>query len=368
MPPCPGGILHCMKLSQAIKEFVELRSSKGPRSRKTAARYQITLRIFCLCMQDPELEEIDLAHIVWYFSELGRLGWKPNGMNLIGIGLKAFFGFCHLRGYPIAFNEELIPIREKEFNIPRVSSLKDFKKVLAQVPANTNHPNQIRNRAFLQMLWGSPARSGEICNINEADLRFNKDGSGRVYSKIEKSRGRRPLKEIFWTAETGKAIKRWIKKKRELQKVFTFENPEALFVTITKSPNSPIRGRRMNPVGVAEMMRVLSNSAGLPVVHNAHSVRHSFGRDTLKVLKSDAAVSNQLGHANLESSRIYTMLFGEDLKREWKAVAKRRGSPLLQKPPRSSTFPVLRRKQYSRVPSQYMPVMIKTSRTARFAR
>ena len=357
-----------MRLSEAIKEFVELRKVKGPRAARTAGRYEITLRIFCLCMQDPELEEIDLAHIVWYFTELDRLGWKPNGMNLIGIGLRKFFEFCHLRGYSIAFNENLIPIREKEFNIPRVSNIQDFRKLLQQVPEKSNDPNHIRNRALLLLMWGTPARSGEICMLNESDLQFDRDGGGKAFAKTEKSRGRRPLREIFWTAETGKALKRWIKKKHELQKLFAFEDTDAVFVTIRKSSKCANRGRRMSQNTVAELMRMLSCAAGLPLVHNAHSVRHSFGRDTLKVLKSDGAVSNQLAHANLESSRIYTMLFGEDLRREWAAVVKKRGNPMGTAPTRSKSFPRLRQRNETLIPSQLSPVMIKTSKTARYAR
>src|ERR1035437_6852731 len=121
-----------MKLHEAIKEFVELKKITGPRSRKTSARYESVLRIFCLCMQNPELEEIELSNIIWYLNELEQLGWKPNGINLVGLALKKFFEYCHLRGHTVAFNENLIPLKEKEFNIPRVTDLETFKKLMAQ--------------------------------------------------------------------------------------------------------------------------------------------------------------------------------------------------------------------------------------------
>ncbi len=319
-------------------------------------------------MQDMMLEEVDLPHIIWYFKELERLGWKPNGMNLVGIALKKFFEFCHLRGYNVAFSEQLIPVREKEFNIPRVSNIKDFRKLLAQIPSRTNHPNYIRNRAFLLLLWDTGARSGELCMIDDENLKFKSDGSGSAFIKTEKSRGRRPVREIYWTTETGKAIKRWLKKKNELQKKFTFQHSEALFTTITKSPGSAIRGSRMTPRGIAEMMRMLSNKAGFPVVTNAHSIRHSFGRDTIQTLHDNSAVSNQLGHASLDSSWVYTMLFGEELKRQWVQVMKKRGNPLYKAPSRALMFPEHKRPIHSLVRSQIRPVTVKTSRTGRWVR
>jgi len=354
-----------MRLHQAIKEFVELKKIKGIRSAKTGARYEITLRIFCLCMQDPELEDLDLAHVLWYINELDRLGWKPNGINLVGLALRKFFEFCHLRGYSVSFNETLIPLKEKSFSIPRVTNIETFRKLFAQIPDNTNDSHHLRNRAILLMLWDTGVRTGELMSLDIADLDMK---SRMALIKTEKSRGRRPVRQIFWTAETHKALLRWMEKLSEMKKKFSFADNEALFVSIGKSPRAMVRGYRMKPGGVAEVMRVLSNQAGLPVITNAHSIRHSMGRDTIKTLHSNSAVSNILGHSNLESSYIYTMLFGEDLKEEWKEVMKKRGNPLMLPPKRAVNFPKLKKDLNSVVSGQIRPATIKTSKTARWVR
>jgi integrase/recombinase XerC len=160
-----------MRLSKVIDEFTKVRTFRG--SRLTTKRYDKLLRIFCLCMQDPELEELDLPHVLWYFGELERLGWKPNGINLIAIALRKLFEFCNLRGYE-TFNEQLIPVPRKEFNIPRVADLGTFKKVLNQIPDDSPRPNHIRNRALLLLLWDTGARVGELCSLNVDDLDFKK--------------------------------------------------------------------------------------------------------------------------------------------------------------------------------------------------
>lgn len=354
-----------MRLSEAVKEFVELKKIKGPRSRKTGARYECTLRIFCLCMQDPELEDIDLAHVIWYFGEMEKLGWKPNGINLVGIALRKFFEFCHLRGYSIAFSELLIPIKEKTFSIPRVTDLSSFKKLLAQIPENTNEPHALRNRAILLMLWDTGVRSGELMSLDIADLDLKKR---TAFIKTEKSRGRRPVRQIFWTEPTHKALVKWLEKQEDLKKQFSFADTEALFISIAKSPQVLLRGSRMTQRGVAEIMRVLSNQAGLPCVVNAHAIRHSMGRDTVKTLRSNSAVSNILGHSNLESSYVYTMLFGEDLREQWTAVMKGRGNPMAQAPKRTAGFPRLRNEPSPVIKGQFRPTTIKTSNVGRYVR
>jgi site-specific recombinase XerD len=356
-----------MKLSEAIKQFISLREAKGPRARKTAARYLSVLRPFCLCMHDPDIEELDVEHVQWYLNEMERLGWKPNGRNLAALGLKKLFEYCNLRGYPV-FNEQLIPVPERETNIPRVTDLKTFQKLLAQIPGKSNRPNHIRNRALVNLLWDTGARNGEICSLNTADLEFKKDDSGSAVIKTEKSRGRRPIRQIFWTPKTGKALKEWIKKKTELQKQFTFADPEALFVTILKCPQAPIRGRRMVNRSVCEVMRVLSNQAGLPTVVNAHTARHAMGRDAAKALRSDTAVANILGHSNVESSYIYTMVWGDDLKEEWQEVMRRRGVPIGRPPQISSRFPKPRQSRLDTLPGRLRPTEVATSRYGRMAK
>lgn len=354
-----------MKLSEAIKEFVELKKMKGIRSAKTGVRYESALRIFCLCMQDPELEELGFENILWYLNELERLGWKPNGINLIGLALRKFFEYCHLRGYPISFNELLIPLKEKTFSIPRVTNIETFKKLLAQIPDNTNDSHHLRNRAILLMLWDTGVRTGELMSIDIADLDLK---SRMALIKTEKSRGRRPVRQIFWTDETHKALLRWMEKLSEMKKKYSFADNEALFVSICKSSRQFVRGSRMRPENVAEVMRVLSNQAGLPVITNAHSIRHSMGRDTIKTLRSNSAVSNILGHSNLESSYVYTMLFGDDLKEQWQQVMKKRGSPLMLPPKRAMNFPKTKKEISSVVNGQIRPTVIKTSKTGRWVR
>lgn len=361
----PGGSYAFMKLSEAIKEFVEIKRIKGIRAARTGARYESALRIFCLCMQNPELEDLDISHVLWYLKELESLGWKPNGINLIGLALRKFFEFCHLRGHEVSFNEALIPLKEKTFNIPRVTNIDTFKKLLKQIPDESTDSHHLRNRAILLMLWDTGLRVSELLSLDIQDLELKQR---TAYIKTAKSRGRRPVRQIFWTLETHKALLCWMEKLNTLKKKFRFEDDEALFVSISKSSRQLVRGTRMKPGGVAEIMRVLSNQAGLPIVANAHAIRHSMGRDTVRTLRSNSAVSNILGHSNLESSYVYTMLFGDDLKEQWSEVMKKRGSPLIDAPKRASGFPRMRKDLHSVIKGQIKPTVIKTSKSARWVR
>jgi site-specific recombinase XerD len=345
-----------MKLSKAISEFNNMRQFRG--SPLTSKRYDHLLRIFCICMHDPELEELGHEHIVWYLMEMRRMGWAPNGINVVAIALRKFFEFCNLRGFE-TFSEQLIPIPKKEFNIPRVATQENFRKLMKELPHGSNRPHHLRNKALLMLLWDTGARVGEIVSLDVEDL----DTAKRTaLIRTEKSRGRRPVRQIFWTPETNTALKKWVKKKEELQRIDKFRDTEALFISISKTGLYDTRGKRMTNRGVAGVLQMLSNRAELPVL-NAHSIRHSMGRDTVRKLRSNSAVSNMLGHSSLDSSYIYTMIWGEDLREDWEIVMQERG--IASKPQRSTSFPKNRRE--SGTQGSIRPVVV-NSRSGRMAR
>lgn len=309
-----------MKVSAGIQEFNTWRGLQV--SSKSVVRYGGILRIFCLALQDPDIEKISIQQILRYFTDLERLGWSPNGIGIIATALRTFFEYCNLRGLR-CINEALIPFPRQKFRLLRIANEADFKKLLAAIPPRSGNPNHVRNLALLHLIWDSWARSGEVVSLDIADLQFAPDGSGAAVVKTEKSRGRRPIREIFWTPYTGKLIKAWLRKKAEIEDKMIFHDKEAVFTSIRKSGVYDVRGKRMTSIGVCEVFRMLSNRAGLPSILNAHSIRHYGGRKIIREGGANADVSNILGHSHLDSSQIYTMLWGKDLRDRWKTFQTR---------------------------------------------
>lgn len=299
-----------MLLSDAIDEFSKYRALKV--RDVTVARYDGVLRIFCLCLKNPDIEDIKLTRVLEYLADMQNLGWKRNGLSIVALALRKLFEYYALQGYKVV-PPELIPIPRKETNIPRVACEESYRKLMAVIPTETNHPNHIRNAALVSLTWDTGARIGEVLSLdtNEPDVERRS-----ALIKTEKSRGRRPLREIFWTEKTNELVKRWIAKRKELALRYTFADPDALFVTLQTTKKGLERGRRMNNRGAAEVFRMLSNQAGIPLV-NAHSMRHALGHDIVKKGGSNADVANILGHSHPDSSMIYTMMFGEDLHERW---------------------------------------------------
>lgn len=204
--------------------------------------------------------------------------------------------------------------------MPRIADEETYKKLVAVIPKKTNHGRHIRNLAIINMLWDTGARNGEILSLDVHDLQLDRM---RAIIKTEKSKGRRPIREIFWTEDTNKNLKRWLEKREYLKTKIHFQEPDALFVGISAGPLAPTNGRRLAIKGVGEMLRRYSNKAEIPYM-NAHSFRHHMGHDIVKKGGSSADVMNILGHATLASSSIYTMMTDKELEERYRLFKRKK--------------------------------------------
>lgn len=247
-----------------------------------------------------------------YLTSMVDLGWDKNSFTTKCMALRKFFEFCRLRKWS-SLDENLIPIPSKEYKIPRVANEENYGKLLNIIPQN-NDPRHFRNRAIIALLWDTGARNNEICMLNLSDI---EPGKKKTLIKTEKSKGKRPIREIFWTEAAENPLAVWMRRREKLTRTMNYVDPEALFISICGSSNNA-SGKRLNNKGVGEMLRNYSNKAGIPTL-NAHSMRHHMGHELVK-RGSQADIMNILGHSNLDSSTIYTTMFGQELEERYRRV------------------------------------------------
>ena len=298
----PGGFTCYMLTKDAIYQFSNWRQFKVKIN--TVRGYDRELRNFCLFLRNPEIENITLSDVMEYLNGMAELGWDRNSFVGKCMALRKFFEFFRLQGYKV-IDEELIPIPDKVMKLPRVANDEQFNQLISVIPKDSNDPRHIRNLAIIGLLWDTGARNGEICSIdmNELDLK-----EMRTIIRTEKAKSRRPFREIFWTKTTNDYLERWIEKRKHLEKQVKFDEPNALFVSVT----SVKYGQRFSIKGLGEMLRRYCNKAQMPYM-NAHSFRHHRGHHIIKSGGSTSDVMNILGHSSVQSTTIYTMMRGKEL-------------------------------------------------------
>ncbi|MCL4540136.1 MAG: tyrosine-type recombinase/integrase [Bacteroidetes bacterium] len=163
-----------------------------------------------------------------------------------------------------------------------------------------NEPIDYRNKAILELLYGTGIRVSELCGLNESDI----DYDSRLVTVLGKRRKMRVIPVIDRAIE---AVRDYLRMKDEITK--TKGGKQALFVSSS--------GKRMIPASVyrvvAGRVRELSNCER----KGPHTLRHSFATHLLNHGADLEAVRQLLGHESLSTTQIYTHLSVEQLKRTY---------------------------------------------------
>ncbi len=295
-----------MLFNEAIQKFVAWQSFSKRES--TKASYRVHLMHLGLYMHNCEVEKITLDDIMGYLQGMRVLGWDQNSYMVKCIAFRKFFEYFNKQGIT-KLDKDLIPIVERQYHMPKTANLDDYYKLLQAIPFPSNDPRHMRNRTILMLFKDTGMRLGELLSLNVIDV-DTKRMQGMIHT--EKTKRPHPIRKIFWTEETNNQLRIWLAKRSKVNNL----DPEAVFVSVTGIKT----GMRLRKNGATEALRRLSNEAKLGYVLNSHQLRHLFGRDLAKNGANNSTISTMLGHSNMQSSYVYTMLDESDMEREYRKL------------------------------------------------
>lgn len=291
-----------MNLFEAIDTYIDHRGLE--KTVATMKGEQIDLRLLCLYLKNPRFSTITSEQIVHYLRTLIQYGWTQHGVYKKAIVFRSFWKFANQKVWD-TFNYALIPIIKTEAKMPKSSTQSQYEKVMSAIP---EHPYyHIRNKAFIALLRHSGMRCGEAVLM---DIDKNLDLKNKTtIIRTEKSRGLRPFRQVFWNDETAKLLDEWLKIRKEFAEEGPLEDENALWVGFS----SIGFGKRLKAHSACIFLRKYSLMAKVSPTVNPHSLRHLFAHDLVKAGGNNSDIMNLLGHAKMESSRVYTLMHGEEL-------------------------------------------------------
>jgi integrase/recombinase XerC len=187
--------------------------------------------------------------------------------------------------------------------LPRVLKAPEAA-ILCELPPD-DHPIGLRDRAILELLYGSGLRVAELCGLDLSDLELEQ-AALRVVGKGRKER-RLPM-----TRPAEAAIRSYLSGARGVlleaaagTGALGNRAEEALFI------NS--RGGRMGPRSVRSMLEKYLRAEGATPM-GPHALRHSFATHLLDGGADLRVVQELLGHESLSTTQIYTHISTERLK------------------------------------------------------
>lgn len=303
-----------MKLLEAINKLTRWQAIRN--KQYTAYGYDGHLRQFCVFLKNKELEKIKIDEIIEWLDWQKTIGLTSSALAKKAIAIKNMLKFYKEQNFNVP-SPNLVPIPQKEITMPRVANDEDYEILINSIPKSGAYYH-IRNIAIINLLHDTGCRAGEITNLNVEDVDIK---SKALNIRTEKDRSDCPFRKAFFTSKAAQALSKWLNKRIELMKETDIDDKKALFISVNGGVCGDGKiGRRMAENALAEMLRKYSRWSGLSYTINAHSFRHRIGRELAKRGANNSQISGILGHANIESSRIYTILNNFDLEKVYRKI------------------------------------------------
>ena len=298
-----------MKLSYAIRQFLEHCEIEKNQSRRTLISYAHYLERFLEFADDIAIEKIDLNLIKKYRLFLNRYEFRPNEnlsiktQNYHIIALRAFLKFCIKNDWKVLAPEKVdlakIPDRTVEY-LTREELERLFRAV------NDGKQIGLRNRAILEMLYSTGLRISELTNLNRQNVDLER-GEFSIRGKGKK------VRIVFLSNRARQWLKEYLDSRDD--------NFDPLFLNHGRSRNKKkgdldLKGehRRLTDYTIQEMVRTTTYKAGLTKHVTPHTLRHSFATELLLNGADIRSVQELLGHSSITTTQIYTHITNKKLK------------------------------------------------------
>jgi integrase/recombinase XerD len=202
--------------------------------------------------------------------------------------------------------------------LPKAISVDQVESLLAAA-ALGDTPGSLRDRALLEVLYGSGARISEAVGLDIDDM-DPEAGAVRLRGKGGKQR------VVPLGSYARDAVAAYLVRGRPLFAARGVGTPAVFLNT---------RGGRLSRQSAWTVLRAAAERAGLAGRVSPHTLRHSFATHLLDGGADVRTVQELLGHASVTTTQIYTLVTAEKLREVYAAAHPRAlGRPAPGSPPR----------------------------------
>jgi tyrosine recombinase XerC len=254
-------------------------------------------------LKDDKIEYVDRSVMRKYIVYLKKSDYSARSISRKISTVRSFFKFC-LRESIIKVNPTINLITPKiDKKLPYFLYLQEVNKLIEAPLKNTIFG--IRDRAILELLYGTGIRVGELVNLNIRNI--------DLYEKTIIVFGKGSKERILPLGNPSiRAIQEYLTSRNLFEKkIFVNKNDlEALFLNRL--------GGRLTTRSIRRIIIKYMKMAGLNKKISPHVLRHSFATHLLGGGADLRSVQELLGHKSLSTTQIYTHITKERLKTIYK--------------------------------------------------
>jgi integrase/recombinase XerD len=219
----------------------------------------------------------------------------PDQHHRIGT-VKALFRFLCRRGYVLTDPSGPVGYPRPEKRLPRAILTREEARKLVEVP-DTRTPLGLRDRAILEVFYGTGIRAGELAKLKTTDL----DVEDRIL-RVELGKGAKD-RNVPLTRAAAEAVEAYLADGR----------PRFRGAMKCRWLFLATRGGRTYCELLNDVVHAAARKAGIDKHVTCHTLRHSCATHLLKGGADIRHIQALLGHACLSSTERYTHLEISDL-------------------------------------------------------
>ncbi len=301
-------------MSQSLKdlktEFLQYTEIEKGRSLNTVRNYDQYLSRFLdyTKLKDPKgiTDSVVRDFRIWLNRQEAK---KEKGMspatlkkrtqNYYLIALRAFLKYLARQNITSLSPDriELAKVPERSLDLITIEELERLLKA-----PDVNDIRGLRDKAMLELLFSTGLRVSELCSLPR-DINLKLDEMS-VRGKGEK------VRVVFISDDARNAVTKWLDKRDDMD--------DALFINITNKKQKLSKNKeslRLTPRSVERIIKQYAIKSGISKKVTPHVIRHSFATDLLRNGADLRSVQMLLGHANINTTQIYTHVTDTELKR-----------------------------------------------------
>lgn len=233
------------------------------------------------------------AQLRGFLKYLNDLGMSAYSQARILSGIKGFYKYLLGEEWIDHDPAELLEGPRIGRKLPDVLTYPEIEKLLGAIDLST--PEGMRNRAMLEVLYGSGLRVSELINLQISNVYFD-IGFLRVIGKGNKER----LVPVGRDAQ--KYMKLYLDEVRGRHPHKSPQKGHESYVFLNR------HGRKITRVMVFTIIKNLAANIGLKKQISPHTFRHSFATHLIEGGADLRAVQEMLGHQSITTTEIYTHL------------------------------------------------------------
>lgn len=266
-------------------------------STNTITSYELDIQKFRAYLEYHHLDPLkiqynDLEDFIFQTFK-GQTNGRTQARTLSSI--RSFYRFLMYHNYIDSDPTELIAGPKKELHLPVVLSIEEIDAITHAIDLSSNEGH--RNRAIIEMLYGSGLRVSELVNLRLSNM-YRKDGYMLILGKGNKQR----LVPISPIAEEWFGY--WMKERTHWPSLPAFSD----YAFVNRY------GRPLTRAMVFTIVKRLCAEADIQKNISPHTLRHSFATHLLQNGADLRIIQQLLGHEELSTTEIYTHLEIQDLR------------------------------------------------------